>query len=154
MNKKKKDSYNLQLALTFFMVIVFMGIILTKMYTMAKNNAISEGQNCVMQTAQTMNFNLARQYDIMQNIAGDIQGMIYKEDGVKHIRDYIKNNKENYLKQKDDNYFRCIYGVFGDTYINKNQKSSNAIYKVLETEWYSAAASSNGEIVFSSPYLD
>lgn len=144
-------------------IFTLFGIIIALFVMVAYNHAIFNsnlktaiedvGTSNIAQIAEELNAYLESGKSVVQTTVVAVEYMMNNNATPQEIEEFLTYESQRYREKIDEN-FTGIYGLFNGTYIDGIGWVPDGDYDPKSRDWYIAASKSNGEPVVVSPYLD
>lgn len=152
-----KNRFHIQFIVTLVATLLALALIVCytfgSFYSIAKEDAITIGQNAVSEEAEKVNNFLLKGLDVMQVTGLVIDYMMQEGKSAKEIEEFLLEESEKYEESVDKN-FTGIYGVIHDVYIDGIGWEPDEDYVPQDRPWYTTAVEAGGRPAIISPYLD
>lgn len=153
MKNKFYAQYVITLVVTLLALTLIVYYTFGSFYSIAREDAVTIGQNTVAQEAERVNNFLLKGLDVMQVTGLVVDYMLQAEKSPKEIEQFLLEESEKY-KENLDGGFTGIYGLFGGVYIDGVGWVPDKDYVPQERPWYTTAMEAGGRAAIVSPYLD
>lgn len=152
-----KNKFNIEYVITLTATLLALSLIVYftfgSFYSIAKEDAITIGENAVAQEAEQVNNFLIKGLDVMQVTGLVLDYMMEQETSLEEMEQFLLEESAKYEADIGAN-FTGIYGVFDGTYLDGSGWIPDADYVPEERPWYTTALNGSGKPVIVSPYLD
>lgn len=152
-----KKKYFVQYIVTLVATLLAMALIVYytfgSFYSIAKEDAVTIGQNSVSENSEEITNFLLKGLDVMEVTALVVEYMMQDNASSEEIESFLLEESDKY-KENIDEGFSGIYGVFGGVYLDGIGWEPDEDYVPQERPWYTTAVEGDGEPMIVSPYLD
>lgn len=153
MKNKFHIQYIVTLVATLFALALIVYYTFGSFYSIAREDAVTIGQNKVSEDAEKVNNFLLKGLDVMQVTGLVVDYMMQTGKSSEEIEEFLVEESEKYKESLDEG-FTGIYGLFGDDYIDGIGWVPDEDYVPQERPWYTTAVEAGGRAAIVSPYLD
>lgn len=155
---KKKDKkgtiqYVITLVVTLLALVVIVYFSFGSFYSVARDDAVTIGENSVSEEAEKLNNFLLMGLDVLQVTGITVDYMMKNGASSEKIEKFLLQQSADYTAQMDQN-FTGIYGLFNDEYIDGMGRVPDKHYVPQKHPWYLTALEGKGAPCIVSPYLD
>ncbi len=151
--KLKKRGY----VLSLFGIVCALVVMISYNYNIFRSNVVKNlediGSSNLAEITKEFEAYLDSGMNVVQTTVVSVEYMMQQDASSKEIEDFLVYESNRY-KEKIDENFTGIYGVFDDTYIDGIGWVPDADYNPRERDWYKIAAQKKGKPALVSPYLD
>lgn len=153
MKNKFNIEYVVTLTATLFALSLIVYFTFGSFYSIAKEDAVTMGENAVAQEAEQVNNFLIKGLDVMQVTGLVLDYMMEQNKSCEEMEQFLLEESAKYEKNIGAN-FTGIYGVFDGVYLDGSGWVPEEDYVPEERPWYTTALDGGGKPVIVSPYLD
>ncbi|MBO4347338.1 MAG: response regulator [Lachnospiraceae bacterium] len=152
-NERKKFNMLIPLILVFVFMAVMVIYTSRLMYKVAVSNSKAVIEDRLLNISSMVDNHLNTAENILHVSADSVQHMLISGSTSARIHEFLEEETENVSEQFDENY-TGLYGVFMGKYLDGLDWEPPEGYNPKERDWYIAAKESDGEVVFTEPYID